>query len=104
MQLKDKLDAETIKLIGDEFPVDGLLCEEVNSSHEDGGIITLEVISSWKEATEKLVKTIVEVSTIFSLIKWHVIYTYTRRVYLKTNMLRTTRTVFSSLPLYNFLY
>ncbi|KAK1418537.1 hypothetical protein QVD17_27682 [Tagetes erecta] len=59
-KLKEKLDAETTKLIGDEFLVDGLLCEEVSSSHEEGGIITSEAISLWKEATEKLVKTIVE--------------------------------------------
>ncbi|KAM0058449.1 putative plus-end-directed kinesin ATPase [Helianthus debilis subsp. tardiflorus] len=62
-KLRDKLDAETVKLILEEFMVDGVLCEaeEVNSRHEEGGIIiTSETISSWKAATEKLVKTIAE--------------------------------------------
>ncbi|KAI3716800.1 hypothetical protein L1987_67957 [Smallanthus sonchifolius] len=62
-KLKEKLDAETVKLIGEEFVVDGLLCEEVDSSHEEGGTlchIKSETIASWKEATNKLVKTIAE--------------------------------------------
>ncbi|XP_076928973.1 kinesin-like protein KIN-1 [Bidens hawaiensis] len=62
-KLKDKLDAETVKLIGEEFVVDGVLCEaeEANSRHEEcGPIIASETISSWKEATEKLVLTITE--------------------------------------------
>lgn len=53
-------------MIGEEFVLDGLLAEpssseEVNSSHVKG--ITSETISAWKEATDKLVKTIVEVTS-----------------------------------------
>ncbi|KAK9057614.1 hypothetical protein SSX86_022450 [Deinandra increscens subsp. villosa] len=60
-KLREKLDAETVKLIEEEFVLDGLLYVEANSNHEEGGtLITSEVISSWKEATKNLVKTIAE--------------------------------------------
>lgn len=73
MQLREKLDAETVNLIGEEFVMEGLLLsdpttsgsmitdeEELNSSHES--VITSQTIASWKEATQKLVNTILEVT------------------------------------------
>lgn len=67
MQLKEKLDAETLNLIEEEFVVDGLLSdpslsEEVKSNHE-GVCMAPETISAWKEVSNKLVETIVEVSS-----------------------------------------
>ncbi|KAL8209375.1 hypothetical protein R6Q57_006107 [Mikania cordata] len=61
-KLKEKLDAETLKLIREEFGLDGFSCEEVNLSHEEVSVITSQVFSSWKEATKNLVLTIAEVS------------------------------------------
>ncbi|XP_052625282.1 kinesin-like protein KIN-1 [Lactuca sativa] len=70
-KLREKLDAETVNLIGEEFVMEGLLLsdpttsgsmitdeEELNSSHES--VITSQTIASWKEATQKLVNTILE--------------------------------------------
>nr|XP_043608233.1 kinesin-like protein KIN-1 [Erigeron canadensis] len=62
-KLREKLDAETVNMIEEEFLLDGLVSdpsssEEVNSSQEE--LITSETISAWKEATDKLVTTIVE--------------------------------------------
>ncbi|KAI7754137.1 hypothetical protein M8C21_014881, partial [Ambrosia artemisiifolia] len=71
-KLREKLDAETVKLIGEEFVMDGVLCEgeDVNSRHEEGGIIiTSETISSWKEATGKLVETITELRREIHMLK-----------------------------------
>ncbi|KAI3699180.1 hypothetical protein L2E82_43278 [Cichorium intybus] len=64
-KLREKLDAETVNMIGEEFVMDGLFCdptasftEEVISNHET--IITSQTISSWKEASQNLVNTIIE--------------------------------------------
>nr|GEX02288.1 kinesin-like protein KIN-1 [Tanacetum cinerariifolium] len=63
-KLKEKLDAETLNLIEEEFLVAGLLSdpslsEEVKSNHE-GVFMASETISAWKAATNKLVMKIVE--------------------------------------------
>ncbi|GKA71881.1 hypothetical protein Tco_0778097 [Tanacetum coccineum] len=59
VQLKEKLDAETLNLVEEEFVVDGLLSdhnlsEEVKSNHE-GVFMAPEIIFLWKEATNKLI-------------------------------------------------
>ncbi|GKC42653.1 hypothetical protein Tco_1060375, partial [Tanacetum coccineum] len=59
VQLKEKLDAEMLNLVEEEFVVDGLLfdhslSEEVKSNHE-GVFMAPEIIFQWKEATNKLV-------------------------------------------------
>ncbi|XP_071693512.1 kinesin-like protein KIN-1 isoform X2 [Rutidosis leptorrhynchoides] len=66
-KLGEKLDAETVSMIGEEFVLDGLITtdpsssdQEVNSSSVNGITLGLETISAWKEATDKLVKTIAE--------------------------------------------
>ncbi|XP_071695478.1 kinesin-like protein KIN-1 [Rutidosis leptorrhynchoides] len=65
----DKLDAETVSMIGEEFVLEGLITtthpsssdQEVNSSSSVNGItLGSETIFAWKEATDKLVKTIAE--------------------------------------------
>lgn len=65
VQLREKLDAETVNVIGEEFVLDGLfsdpiLSEEANLSHEEG--ITSETISSMKEVTNKLLEDNAKVS------------------------------------------
>ncbi|KAL4569280.1 hypothetical protein LXL04_024916 [Taraxacum kok-saghyz] len=69
-KLREKLDAETVNLIGEEFVMDGFLSDPTTSmisSHE--AIITSQTISSWKEATQRLVNTILELKRENSVLK-----------------------------------
>ncbi|KVI03184.1 Kinesin, motor domain-containing protein [Cynara cardunculus var. scolymus] len=57
-KLRDKLDVKTMNLL----VMDGVFSsgEEEEEEEEEVNTITSQTISSWKEATEKLVKTIIE--------------------------------------------
>ncbi|CAH1413941.1 unnamed protein product [Lactuca virosa] len=63
-KLREKLDAETVNLIGEEFVMEGLLLSDPTTSGsmitDDESVITSQTIASWKEATQKLVNTILE--------------------------------------------
>ncbi|KAL4564175.1 hypothetical protein LXL04_028228 [Taraxacum kok-saghyz] len=69
-KLREKLDAETLDVILEEFVMDGLLSDPTTSmisSHE--AIITSQTISSWKEATQRLVNTILELKREINVLK-----------------------------------
>ncbi|KAJ9564807.1 hypothetical protein OSB04_000773 [Centaurea solstitialis] len=70
-KLREKLDVETMNMLVMDgvFSSSSSSIEEEEEEEEEVNLITLETISSWKEATEKLVKTIIEIRSEKKIVK-----------------------------------